>query len=647
MKSFNLLSSRLGIVCLLLAMFWGTATPSQAQILDSENKLTVALSDGTTVTLFGTATSLSDRKTNEYYYLPVNPRLSSRPDGTPEFLFMKFTTEASEAQGGIKGALMHFLMEWGLTPAQEDELRNILKNDFNGAVLKGAANVDANGDDSFRIISGTLSDQKMAPTMVKSDKATVVPGSKVAVASRLDKNGAQLLAASFEKNRSVTDVSIELDFAYTLRYPAAQGRAVIDWSRVHTVMDTIQGNYSRTHKGFWDMFRPDNESYTYDEMRKFYEKFEEKKIVEVQFDANQDDERVDKVREAFFEYFINQMTEQGANQDLNPPTAKEADVNPDIKRGKSYTFNFSKFKQTERTGRQEFNLNYRLAIKRTFTITGNLGSWYDGVRDNPRCVSSVNLNDPFFQHRDINLILDLDAQDMFDTEVNYVTVSVRKRRTDGHDFSDNVTFDKEFIKNNGVKATLTYARGEDRRPDLFEYKMQWSLRGGKVFPENPAWTQGNWEGVTMAPPIKPMLMEVEADLDEMKAAGVTRITAQILYSKFNKLETTNIHISPAKGQPLVEQKLFADRYASGYAYRYIINTKEHGKLVSDWSEKQNDGYLFVAIDPELLEKDTPKFKKAQKKGLNIISETIDELAAQPEIKGMDVFKTFFDKLTNQ
>ncbi|MCB0840926.1 MAG: hypothetical protein KDD99_29865, partial [Bacteroidetes bacterium] len=511
----------------------------------------------------------------------------------------------------------------------------------------GAANVDANGDDSFRIISGTLSDQKMAPTMVKSDKATVVPGSKVAVASRLDKNGAQLLAASFEKNRSVTDVSIELDFAYTLRYPAAQGRAVIDWSRVHTVMDSIEGNYSRTHKGFWDMFRPDNESYTYDEMRKFYEKFEEKKIVEVQFDANQDDERVDKVREAFFEYFINQMTEQGANQDLNPPTAKEADVNPDIKRGKSYKFNFSKFKQTERTGRQEFNLNYRLAIKRTFTITGNLGSWYDGVRDNPRCVSSVNLNDPFFQHRDINLILDLDAQDMFDTEVNYVTVSVRKRRTDGHDFSDNVTFDKEFIKNNGVKATLTYARGEDRRPDLFEYKMQWSLRGGKVFPENPAWTQGNWEGVTMAPPIKPMLMEVEADLDEMKAAGVTRITAQILYSKFNKLETTNIHISPAKGQPLVEQKLFADRYASGYAYRYIINTKEHGKLVSEWSEKQNDGYLFVAIDPELLEKDTPKFKKAQKKGLNIISETIDELAAQPEIKGMDVFKTFFDKLTNQ
>ena len=177
--------------------------------------------------------------------------------------------------------------------------------------------------------------------------------------------------------------------------------------------------------------------------------------------------------------------------------------------------------------------------------------------------------------------------------------------------------------------------------------MQWSLRGGKVFPENPAWTQGNWEGVTMAPPIKPMLMEVEADLDEMKAAGVTRITAQILYSKFNKLETTNIHISPAKGQPLVEQKLFADRYASGYAYRYIINTKEHGKLVSEWSEKQNDGYLFVAIDPELLEKDTPKFKKAQKKGLNVISETIDELAAQPEIKGMDVFKTFFDKLTNQ
>ena len=63
-------------------------------------------------------------------------------------------------------------------------------------------------------------------------------------------------------------------------------------------------------------------------------------------------------------------------------------------------------------------------------------------------------------------------------------------------------------------------------------------------------------------------------------------------------------------------------------------------------EKQNDGYLFASIPPELLEEDTPIFKRAKKKGLNIFSETIKELSEQPEIKGMDVFRTLFDKLTN-
>ncbi|MEM8969073.1 MAG: hypothetical protein AAGE93_21835, partial [Bacteroidota bacterium] len=74
----------------LVQQMWG-------QILDSENRLGVVLSDGTQVVLYGKATSLSDEKTKDFYYLPTNPRLSFRPDGTPEFLFTKFTTENREA----------------------------------------------------------------------------------------------------------------------------------------------------------------------------------------------------------------------------------------------------------------------------------------------------------------------------------------------------------------------------------------------------------------------------------------------------------------------------------------------------------------------------------------------------------------------
>ncbi len=118
-------------------------------VLDDTNRITIQLDDGTQVLLLGESIALSNERSNRYYYLPVNLRLSKRPDGTPEFLFLKFTTEKSAAQGGISGGLMHFLMEWGLTPQQEAELRAKLKT--RKAELVGAVPLDEAGDGgSFR-----------------------------------------------------------------------------------------------------------------------------------------------------------------------------------------------------------------------------------------------------------------------------------------------------------------------------------------------------------------------------------------------------------------------------------------------------------------------------------------------------------------
>src|SRR5439155_22055316 len=109
-------------------------------------------------------------KTENYYYLPTNLHLSKRPDSTPEFLFLKFTTEARAEQGGVNGGLMHFLMEWGLTPEQEAELKEKIKEDHPKAMVVGGVRLEAEGGEggSFQIISGTLSDDKMASKLVTS-----------------------------------------------------------------------------------------------------------------------------------------------------------------------------------------------------------------------------------------------------------------------------------------------------------------------------------------------------------------------------------------------------------------------------------------------------------------------------------------------
>ena len=446
LKQMKLIDMKaINLMCLCLFLLAGV----HAQVLDSQNKVDVILDDGTQVTMYGKNKTRSNNFTSEYMYLPTNLHLSSRPDGTPEFLFLKYTTEDAD---GPQGALMHFLMEWGLTPEQEKQAQGKLRQKVEqlkansgspykkviNPVLVGAADVTVEDGKSFRIISSVLTDAGMSQ-VVASGNASPLPGSRIAVAAKLDKIGAQLLAATFEESRSITDISLELSFDYTVMSPAVDGKIIIDWSKVEKSFESIDAKY--TKKGgylpFWRTSR------TYDEIQTMYNSLIESKAVILEIDNNTfDDASADKIVEGFMNVFMQALTDVDSESPPAPPSEAEKEATPNIKHGRKYTFNQSKTEKRVKKGREVYNLKYGKAMSKFFPLTGNMGSWYDGVRDNPSCISSVNLNDPFFQHRDINLILDIEAEEMFGKEVNYVTVNVKKKRSQGNDFEDHVTIDR-------------------------------------------------------------------------------------------------------------------------------------------------------------------------------------------------------------
>lgn len=619
MKNTMQLSHTLRWLLLAGAMFCSAG--AGAVVLDDDNVVTVPLDDGrTTVTLYGEAPPPGGAKTHKFYYMPVNLHLSQLPDKTPEFLFLKFTSEKRTDQGGLSGALMHFLMEWGLSPDQEAEVTSKLKKIYKDAQLMGAAPMDPPPGaeaGSFQIISATMSDKTLTPSVVQSGTAPMVPGDKVAAASRLTADGAQLMAATFEKARSITDLSISLNFGYQTLTPAAKGTLTIDYSRIQKESNSLAAEYKRTQTGtesslgcFIVCWGSVNEtySYSYNEIANQWKFLEQKQIVKFNWDETISDERVAKVREAFLQVFINAMT-QPAQQDAPPPAKDNSDNKdnkPDIRTGDRYSYKVSSFKQAIERKTQVYNLTMRLAVRHPFNLTGNLAEWYNGVRDNPKCVSTINLNDAFFQHRDINFLLDGDAKDIFDEVINYVTVNVRKTRSSGRPFEDRVTMDAKYVKEKGVNATVTYARGEDDNADLYEYQTQWSLKGGKVWPENSPWQKGSWEGVTLAPPVVPRTIDVEGDLDAMKSSGITRVTVQVHYPRLGQEMEENIQLSPAQGQALVSKKIFNDRDAKGYVYRLVVNHKTEGKLALPWSAQVGDNYIYATIPANLLVEDSVK-----------------------------------------
>lgn len=638
------------------------AQHSHAQLCDYQNKVTVVLSDGTNVTLYGRATNEKVAGTDnyafsgEYYYLPVNLRLAAKPDGTPQFLLLKYTTDERTDAGGVQGALTHFLMKWGLTPSQESELATKVKEKVqslagtnalfarvNNPKVMGAMDLTAEKDNSFRVISAVLTDKTMTPALVCSGKAPVLPGANVAVAAKLDKNGAQLLAATLEKNRSISDVSLELSFKYNLLFPAVRGKITIDWSKFSRAYESFSATYRHNTRDTKD---GEDDTYSYDEVKQLYSSAIETKAVVIDIDKNTTDDAVaNKVVEEFMNVMVNSLSDK-ADQDERPaPATEEAKAaDPNIRYGSRYRFNRTKWESHSSRKIEVYNLNYRLAIPKEVVLTENLASWYDAVRDNKKCVASVRLNDPFYQFRDINLVLSEGAEQLIGKDVNYVTVNVRKKRNDGKDFFESITIDKEYLKKEGTKASFSYARGEDNNSDIYEYQSQWSFNDGQVYPDPSPWIKGSWEGVPLTLPVKPRTIELECTPDELKAAGITRATLQVRYMKLGKEVETNIPISVAKNENLVKQVIFTDPNTRGYAYRLVFNHKEEGKLALDWDAKVNDDYVYVTIPDAFRDKTSEIFKKAIEIG-KVITESPDG-KVDGVSKVLDKFKDVLGIATN-
>ena len=258
-------------------------------------------------------------------------------------------------------------------------------------------------------------------------------------------------------------------------------------------------------------------------------------------------------------------------------------------------------------------------------MVSNLASTYDMVKNNPKCVNSITLNDPFFEHRNINFIVDLEAKEMFEQEVNYVTVSVKKKRSSGNDFKDAVTINKDYIDKNGALAMLTYSRGEDKNSDLYEYKAQWSLKGGSLYPPNPSWQKGDWEGITLASPVKSRRIEFEGDLGELTEYDISRATLQLRYYKFGKEVETNIPLTVSKGVPMIEHLIFTDKDTRGYAYRLVYTHKKEGKLALPWESKVNDDYVFAYVPEEFNDLESQIFKEAKEAGKEIFDIAKDKV----------------------
>lgn len=318
---------------------------SKEQILDYENKIDVVLSNGKTVSMFGKEKQLGSTKmSNEYYYIPVGLRLSKNPlTDAPAFLFLKYTTDDDASIAGLQGALIHFLIEWGLTPEEEQEAQKKLEEKTVGlhltgkAILNGAVSLATDIEESYRIISAVLTDKTFTPNFVTTGRAPLVPGDKVAVAARLEKYGAQLLAATFDKGKSISDVSFNLRFGYTVIMPAVEGSITIDWEKVDSLVTTFSRNYTHIDRYDNNAITKSNaqqdDIITDSQKEKILQLVRNTNAVTINLAVTYNDPNnptVQKVVNAFMDYFLQSISEKEFTKPgENIPKDKDGDGKED------------------------------------------------------------------------------------------------------------------------------------------------------------------------------------------------------------------------------------------------------------------------------------------------------------------------------
>lgn len=447
-------------------------------------------------------------------------------------------------------------------------------------------------------------------------------GEKLAIAANMGPVGAQLFEAPIAKRMASSDLKLQVTYSYYAMTPAIEAKITVDFERIKRESETIKREYKKIYgdddpgliEGIADFVFGDSDNdekqvgESYREVLDQASFLEDKGYIKCDLNITADTEMTQRIADAYLQMFVQLMTQPVNLDDKNDRESNEKDAKrslPEVDRGQdSSTITSEKRVVNSKSFKRSYSFTASVPIKMTRTLTTDLLSIYDGVKSNPKCVGEALLNDPFFTHSDVKIVLDLDARDIFEEYINYVTISIRKRRNSGRDFQESVTMDAKFLKENGPVATISYARGSEKTPDPFEYQVQWSLRGGRTFPPNPEWKAGALEGVTLSTPLRPTQVDFQWEPELMKEKDIIRVAAQVAYWQFGTEKVADIQ--PLSDTSMRPFRFFRDAERTEYAYRLVYYHKTLGVLAGAW-QKNAAGLIYGAIPDDLLT--NPEYKE--------------------------------------
>ncbi len=543
-----------------------------------------------------------------YYYLPTSPRVAPRPDGSgPDMFFAKFI----DPKGSVSGGLVHFLFTLDLPPEQVEEIEAKVKKRVPNAVVRGPVILRAEGSEesggaSFKIVSSTLTSvggkDSFTSSLVSSGVAPVTPGSRAAVAARLNEHGATLLWESL--TRPTSDISVSISASYEAALPAYRGK-------VSAKLDTVYNHLLRLINR--------QQGYEKREIRRVFDELVRQGVIEVEVT----DRSGLAINTSQLSSLMNLVTDKLVNMLFDTTTGlsklpEQEKVPGQLVKGRQergwlaklfsgtgdqryFTDDQYTLRERKDIKRAEFSLvfTHNTTIKVPFESTGNIRGLYEIWGKDAQVIRTVNLQDPAFERREVFVEIDPAFYDSFQSHINSASVSFVKRyrpALEQDDFTAEVLFNQNDVKKGVFSKSVRYPRlglaGSEWHN--YEYRVLWSFRGGKMLgnPSQPTqFVASSGPFITLAPPLELNVLEIDADPATLLDAQIRRAEVTIEYKLLGETRVTRAAIRPGEKESLQKISFLSDpKTKPRYQIRWYAGSG--GQQLEDW-KPLGGYYLFI------------------------------------------------------
>jgi tetratricopeptide (TPR) repeat protein len=246
------------------------------------------------------------------------------------------------------------------------------------------------------------------------------------------------------------------------------------------------------------------------------------------------------------------------------------------------------FKRIKMSGNYEVDMRKRLREDRDIVMSGNIGGIYQKYGEDKRFFTVVSLDDPTFEERSIEVILDgQDASD-FKNYINSVSVLFRKQRFSGAPMTGEVKFVDQQFAQSGNCLSFKYGRLNEASTEWldYEYKPKWSFYGGVEWEGD--WTKTSDSVLTLSPPVRRRTLEISVDEDNILKNSVKALALQIKHRIYGKDILKEVIINYDKGDPL--QAAYTYLHEDGnlaYSYKVVWLFLDGREVHTDWMTKES------------------------------------------------------------